>query len=75
MKQVVCKKAPPCRRHHPAWLTHTELQEVISLIDEKLEDGSYYGPKGQYVNRLHRCKDALFAADWNCCDENERPKR
>jgi len=64
-----------CRRHHPAWLTHTELQEVVALIENRLSEGSYYGPKDEYTNRLLRCKTALFAADWNCCDENERPKR
>jgi len=66
--------APRCRRYHPVWLTHSQMDLLESLCDQQKQDGSYWGNREQFAKRLADTAFALTAATCNCIDEMERPK-
>ena len=66
--------APRCRRYHPVWLTHAQMDLLESLCDERRLDGSCFGNREQYTNRLEAATFAIVCSNCNCVDEMERPK-
>ena len=66
--------APRCRRYHPVWLTHAQIQLLKALCVEREWNGQYHGNRAQYSRRLDGAFYALDSADGNCVDEMERPK-
>lgn len=66
--------APRCRRYHPVWLTHAQMELLETLCDERKIDGCYSGNREQYAKRLDAAAFALTAATCNCVDEMERPR-
>lgn len=64
-----------CRRFHPVWLTHTQMDLLRELLEDHIQEGSYWGPREQHYRRTDDTVAAINAADGNCVDENERPKR
>jgi len=66
--------APYCRRYHPVWLTHAQMDLLETLCVDRKRDGSYYGNREQYAERLDAAAFALTAASCNCVDEMERPR-
>ena len=64
-----------CRRYHPVWLTHVQIEEMRCIVAKVQSEGSYYAPRDQYLKRLDEIKNALLATHGNCVDEMERPKR
>ena len=40
-------------------LSIPEMTDILELIERRLEDGSYYGNKNQYIKRLNKIKDKI----------------
>lgn len=40
--------------------TENELNDILELVESRLDDGSYFGIKDYYINRLNSIKNKIL---------------